>query len=303
MCYVVTALRHNVDKSRGQNAALAETHTDNGKSRGNKLTKDDLAKLSDRPGRHGDGGGLYFRAIGERRAYFVYRYRIAGKEREISIGPYPEVSLAEARIKHAALRKTVVSDKRDPVAEKRAAKVSAISAAAKPTFGECADRHIAAHAASWRNPKSEEQWRMTLTTYCAPIRDMPIDKVDTEAVLACLKPVWTRAPETASRLRGRIEAVLASARVDGWDPPGPDEPGAVARLARPQTGESEEDRRGHAVCRSASVHGAARRHAGKRGQSARLHRTDRRAIRRSARHDVGRSRSRHGDMDHPGFEE
>ena len=122
----------SVASQRGQkswtNAALAETHTDNGKSRGNKLTKDDLAKLSDRPGRHGDGGGLYFRAIGERRAYFVYRYRIAGKEREISIGPYPEVSLAEARIKHAAFRKTVVSDKRDPVAEKRAAKVSAISA-------------------------------------------------------------------------------------------------------------------------------------------------------------------------------
>ena len=140
-----------------------------------------------------------------------------GKEREISIGPFPEVSLAEARIKHAAFRKIVVVDKRDPVAEKRAAKASAsnASAAAKPTFGECADHHIAAHAASWRNPKNEQQWRMTLTTYCALIRSTPVDKVDTEAVLSVLKPLWMRAPETASRLRGRIEAVLASAQVDG----------------------------------------------------------------------------------------
>ena len=58
-------------------------------------------------------------------------------------------------------------------------------------------------------------WRMTLTTYCAPIRSTPVDKVDTEAVLSVLKPLWSRAPETASRLRGRIEAVLASAQVDG----------------------------------------------------------------------------------------
>jgi integrase len=180
-----------------------------------KLTKDDLVKLIDRRGRHGDGGGLYFRAIGERKAYWVYRYRAAGKEREISIGPYPEISLAEARIKHAALRKIVVVDKGDPVAEKRAAKSAVDASAPKPTFGECADHHIAAHAASWRSLKSAQAWRMTLTTYCAPIRGLPVDKVDNEAVLACLKPVWSRAPETASRLRGRIEAVLASAQVDG----------------------------------------------------------------------------------------
>jgi hypothetical protein len=183
-----------------------------------KLTKDDLVKLIDRRGRHGDGGGLYFRAIGERKAYWVYRYRAARKEREMSIGPYPEVSLVDARAKHAALRKIVVSDKGDPLAHKRAAKASATSAAnaaAKPTFGECADAHVAAHEASWRSPKSAQAWSMTLTTYCAAIRATPVDKVDTEAVLSVLTPLWTRAPETASRLRARIEAVLASAQVDG----------------------------------------------------------------------------------------
>ncbi len=183
-----------------------------------KLTKDDLAKLIDRRGRHGDGQGLYFRAIGERKAYWTFRFRIGGKEREISIGPFPEITLAEARVKHAALRKIVVVDKRDPLAEKRAAKAAATAdaSAVKPTFGECADRHIAAHEASWRNPKSAIAWRMTLgDAYCAAIRSTPVDKVDAEAVLGVLTPLWTRAPETGARLRGRIEAVLASAQVDG----------------------------------------------------------------------------------------
>ena len=183
-----------------------------------RMTAREVESFAKTRGRYGDGDGMYLRVLDPgRRIYWVYRYRLAGKEREISIGPYPEVSLADARAKHAALRKIVVSDKRDPLADKRAAKASAsnASAAAKPTFGECADHHIAAHAASWRNPKNEQQWRMTLTTYCAPIRSTPVDKVDTEAVLSVLKPLWMRAPETASRLRGRIEAVLASAQVDG----------------------------------------------------------------------------------------
>jgi integrase len=186
---------------------------------GNKLTKDDLAKLIDRPGRHGDGDGLYFRAIGERRAYFVYRYRAAGKEREVSIGPYPEVSLADARAKHAALRKIVVSDKRDPLADKRAAKAAVATPSVKPTFREIADDYIATHEASWRNAKHREQWRNTLgDAYCSAIRDLPVDKVDTTAVLKVLLPIWTKIPETASRLRGRIETILSSAQVAGHIP-------------------------------------------------------------------------------------
>ena len=178
------------------------------------LTQASLRSLIKKTGRHSDGGGLYFRVIGGGKSYWTYRYRVGGKERETSIGPFPEITLDEARDKHAALRKQVRTDKIDPLAQKRAAKANVVSAP-KPTFGECADRHIAAHEASWRSPKSAEQWRMTLTAYCAPIRSTPVDKVDTEAVLSVLKPLWMRAPETASRLRGRIEAVLASAQVDG----------------------------------------------------------------------------------------
>jgi len=177
-----------------------------------KLTQTSLRRLIKKPGRHGDGDGLYFRTLGDAKAYWVFRYRTGGKEREMSLGPYPELSLAEARAKHAAVRKAVVVDKADPLADRRAAKVVS---AATPTFGAAADAYLASHENAWRSPKHREQWRMTLGSYCEAIRDVPVDKVDTQAVLKVLTPLWTRAPETASRLRGRIEAVLSSAQVGG----------------------------------------------------------------------------------------
>ncbi len=85
-----------------------------------------------------------------------------------------------------------------------------------PTFGEAADEFLAAQKGGWRNDKHKAQWTMTLTTYCAPIRATSVDAIDTEAVLSVLKPLWTRAPETASRLRGRIEAVLDAAKARGF---------------------------------------------------------------------------------------
>ena len=180
-----------------------------------KLNDKGLQSLIERPGRHGDGQGLYFRTLGQSRAYWVYRYRAVGKDREMSLGPYPELSLAEARAKHVAARKAVVVDKADPLADRRAAKAAAADRADTPTFGECADAYLASHETGWKNPKHRDQWRMTLTRYCEAIRDTPVDKVDAKAVLKVLKPLWTNTPETASRLRGRIEAVLASAQVAG----------------------------------------------------------------------------------------
>ena len=100
-----------------------------------KLTQAALRRLIKKTGRHSDGGGLYFRVIGEEKAYFVYRYRVGGKERETSLGPFPELTLAEAREKHADLRKSVVVDKADPLADKRAAK-TVPRGAAVPTFGD-----------------------------------------------------------------------------------------------------------------------------------------------------------------------
>ena len=167
------------------------------------LNDKDLHVLLEKPGRYADGQGLYFRTLGLARAYWVFRYRVGGKEREISLGPYPELSLDKAREKHVAMRKAVVVDKTDPLADRRAAKAAAAAKTDTPTFGGCADAYLASHEAGWRNPKHRDQWRMTLTEYCAAIRDTPVDQVDAKAVLKVLKPLWTKTPETASRLRGR----------------------------------------------------------------------------------------------------
>jgi hypothetical protein len=180
-----------------------------------KLTNAALKRLIKRTGRHADGGGLYFRVLGEARAYWVYRYRAGGRVREMSIGPYPEVNLAEARDRHAAERAKVRTDKRDPLAEKRAAKQARATACAPPTFGAVADDHLLAHQGTRKNAGHRRQWFVALTRYCAPIRDLPVDAVDTEAVLRVLRSVWTRTPDTGSRLRGMIERVLDAARARG----------------------------------------------------------------------------------------
>jgi hypothetical protein len=97
-----------------------------------KVTQAALRRLIKKTSRHSDGGGLYFRVIGEGKAYFVYRYRIGGREREASLGPFPELTLAEAREKHIDLRK-VVRDKIDPLADKHGAKTMQAVAAVRPS--------------------------------------------------------------------------------------------------------------------------------------------------------------------------
>ena len=93
---------------------------------------------------------------------------------------------------------------------KRAEREKVALAKGKPSFGAIADQYVETMGGQWKSAKHRAQWSMTLTKYCAPIRDMAIDEVDTKAVLAVLNAgaLWTRAPETASRVRGRIEAVI-----------------------------------------------------------------------------------------------
>jgi integrase len=121
------------------------------------------------------------------------------------------VSLAQARDKARDARKMLEAGK-NPIEAKRQA---AIIEAGKPTFGAVADALIAAKESEWRNEKHRAQWRMTLENYAAPLRSRPVDEIDTGAVLAVLTPLWQGKPETASRLRGRIEAVLDAAKAQG----------------------------------------------------------------------------------------
>ena len=170
------------------------------------------AEAISKPGRHSDGGGLYLSISkdGRRRWTFMYTWR--GKQREAGLGPAGPggASLKEARDKATEGRKLIRAGI-DPIGEWNKPDAEEI-----PAFGQAADDYLAAHGSGFRNAKHRAQWEMTLTRYCEAIRKTPVDKVDTEAVLSVLKPLWERAPETASRLRGRIETILDAAKARGF---------------------------------------------------------------------------------------
>lgn len=125
----------------------------------------------------------------------------------MGLGGYPEVSLAAARQKAAGYREAIEAG-RDPFVER--------GETTEPTFGECADEYIASKEAGWRNEKHRKQWRMTLGEYCKSIRAVKVSEVNTPAVIGVLNPIWNKKPETAKRLRGRIENVLNFAKANGW---------------------------------------------------------------------------------------
>ena len=168
-----------------------------------------VTKLT-KPGRHGDGGGLYLSIDGNRRRWvFIFRDRRTKKLREMGLGSAAEVSLANARQKAGEAR-AALRDGKDPIHEARTA------ASVIPTFGEVADQLMASMQRQWRNEKHRYQWRMTLENYAKPIWDRPVDMVGVDEVLAVLKAHWERRPETAGRLRGRIERVLNAAKAAGY---------------------------------------------------------------------------------------
>ncbi len=164
-------------------------------------------------GRYGDGNGLFLLVRPNGTRFWVFRYRIAGKLREMGLGSANLFPLADARRRAGGLFRKVKLGT-DPLAERDAEKAKA---GAVITFGEVADRYIAAHEAGWRNPKHRQQWRNTIDTYAAPILGaLAVAAIDTGAIMRVLEPIWREKPETASRLRGRIESVLDFATARGW---------------------------------------------------------------------------------------
>ncbi len=159
------------------------------------------------PGRHSDGGGLYLSIDASGRRRWVFMYTSNGRRVELGLGSTSIRSLKEAREEAASLRASLARGL-DPRAERS-------KSTTKPTFGEFADEYVEAMRPSWRNAKHAAQWSMTLTEYAKPLRPLPIDAVTTEEILRTLQPIWKRTPETAERLRGRIENVLSSAKAKG----------------------------------------------------------------------------------------
>ncbi len=167
-------------------------------------------------GRHNAGDNLYLSITkaGSKRWVFLYAY--GGQRRELGLGSAANghVSLAQAREKAIEARKVIISGD-DPV-KVMGKSARAIAERGIPTFGSFADDYMTAHGPKFRNDKHKAQWSMTLTSYCASIRSKPVNEIDTTDVLKVLQPIWAKIPETASRLRGRIENVLDSAKAQGF---------------------------------------------------------------------------------------
>ncbi|MCC7274659.1 MAG: integrase arm-type DNA-binding domain-containing protein [Alphaproteobacteria bacterium] len=189
-----------------------------------KAARHDPAK-GQRPVRFGDTGGLYLQvAPGDTKSWLV-RYTLNGRAREMGLGPVGEppagVPLATAR-GLAREAKALAMVGKDPIAERqgrREADRRRVELAAQQTFEAAARAMVEAKRAGWRNEKHAKQWLTTLEQHVFPvIGTMPVADVATTDVLRVLRPIWGTTPETASRVRQRIEAVLDSARVKGWRP-------------------------------------------------------------------------------------
>jgi integrase len=182
-----------------------------------KMAKHNLNKLSARkiatttaPGRYSDGGGLYL-VITPTSRKWVFIFTLAGKRREMGLGPLRQVSLPTARDLAAKAREHLRASL-DPIVERKRLRQAVLGV---PTFGEIADSLIESIEHRFRNPKHRAQWRMTLTKYAASLRKKRVDEITTTDVLEVLQPIWSVKGETASRLRSRIERVLDAARVQG----------------------------------------------------------------------------------------
>jgi integrase len=180
-----------------------------------KLTARSLESRAKRKGRYSDGDGLFLRVMDPgRKAYWVYRYTLNGKERETSVGSYPAMSLGDARIKHADLRAAVLKGI-DLIGDQRKASAAIAAKSGAATFGEVADAYVERQERRGqlgKNPKHRRQWRATLSSLPAWFRSLPVDQIGPQQVFDALDPIWTRTPETGSRLRGRMAAVWDSAR-------------------------------------------------------------------------------------------
>ena len=174
-------------------------------------TQIEKAKRTGKPRMLPDGGCLYL----QDGASWLFRYGAGGK-RYMGLGPLALVDLKEAReLAHAARK--LLHDGVDPIARRNGERTQAALAATKSmTFDECCATYINAHRSKWRHPKSEQQWKSTLAVAAKTIGKLPVRDIDLALVLKVLEPIWSSTPDTASRLRGRIEAVLGWAAVRGY---------------------------------------------------------------------------------------
>jgi Phage integrase central domain/Arm DNA-binding domain len=189
-----------------------------------------------RPGLYGAGGGLYLQISARRSKSWIFRFWIAkrdpiigdvvrdttskkvkGRSREMGLGSFNTESLAEARDRAAECRK-LREQEIDPIeARETARRQAALERAKSLKFKEAAASYMAAHRIAWKNEKHAAQWSATPQTYAYPLLcDVPVQAIDTALIMKVIEPIWPTKPETANRVRGRIEAILDWATVRGY---------------------------------------------------------------------------------------
>lgn len=183
-----------------------------------------------KPGLHLDGHGLYLQVSESNSTArpkpkalsksWTLRYRFNGKVREMGLGSLRSLTLAEAREEAKRCRGLLLRGV-DPLGAREERRQQQVLELAKAiTFGECAERFIAAHSKGWKNAKHGKQWASTIETHAEKLLSLPVQAIDTALVVKVLEPIWTKKPETASRLRARIERVLAWAATRDFRPKG-----------------------------------------------------------------------------------
>jgi integrase len=172
-----------------------------------------------KPGVHSVGGvtGLKLQVSTSGSRSWILRATVAGKVCDIGLGSYPTITLKTAR-ELSKDKKLQIQQGIDPIEERRKQKdLLALERASRKTFDECAESCIRSLETKWSNDKSAPQWRNSLKTYASPlIGAMAVSDINTQHVLRILEPIWSTKPETASRVRGRIERVLAFATTRGY---------------------------------------------------------------------------------------
>ena len=168
-------------------------------------------------GTYGDGGGLYLQVARGGTKSWILRYKRDGKTRHLGLGPVVVVSLREARQRAIDARRLLL-DGYDPIEKKAAVRTAEkLKAAGTMSFDQCAAAYMAAHRAGWRSAKHANDWVFCLNAYASPVLgSLPVRAITTPLVMRVIEPLWTTKSETASRVRGRIEAILDWAKVRGY---------------------------------------------------------------------------------------
>jgi integrase len=183
------------------------------------------ARTDGRPRWLADGGNLWLQVTrgksGQVNRSWVFRFKLRGgaRERQMGLGSVGTVSLEQAR-ERAREARVLLDEGKDPIDERDAARVAVAAAAGKRvTFDQAAEAYLQNFEGSWKNRVHRSQWRNTLADYVSPvIGNLDVAMIDTDVVLRVLEPIWSRTPETASRVRGRIETVLDFAGRNGSNP-------------------------------------------------------------------------------------